>query len=207
MIEFYQASIDFLLNFASSLGYLGIFLLMTLESSFIPFPSEIILIPAGVLVQRGELSFFLVLLFAILGSITGALINYALALHLGRRAARKLVSKYGKVFFLNEKNISKSERYFDKHGEITTFVGRLIPGIRQLISLPAGFAKMKLHKFILYTTLGAGLWSLVLILLGYAFGENMQLIEENLRVITFSVLILVGVFIVFYILLNRKSKS
>ncbi len=207
IVELYASGVEFILNLASSLGYFGIFLLMTIESSFIPFPSEIVLIPAGVLVQRGEMSFSFVFIAAILGSISGALINYFLALHLGRRLVNKLVFKYGKIFFISEKSILKSENYFSKHGEITTFIGRLIPGIRQLVSLPAGFSRMKLGKFIFYTAFGAGIWAVILIYLGMLFGENMALVESNLREITFTVVGLALIIILVYVLKRRKKKE
>lgn len=203
-IEFYRAAVEFLINFASSLGYLGIFVLMTIESSFIPFPSEVVLIPAGVLVQKGEMTFLLVLAFGVLGSIAGALVNYYLAFYLGRKAVNKLIFKYGKIFFINDKSIEKAENYFARHGEITTFVGRLIPGIRQIISLPAGFSKMKLGKFIFYTALGAGIWATILIYLGILFGNNMALVEEHLREITFTTIALVLVLILFYIWKKKR---
>ncbi len=204
--EVYHSVVEFLLNFASSLDYAGIFLLMTLESSFVPFPSEIVLIPAGVLVQQGEMSFLLVFIAGVLGSIAGALINYFLALHLGRRAVNKLVYKYGKIFFISENSISKSERYFEKHGEVTTFVGRLIPGVRQLISLPAGFSKMGLKKFVFYTALGAGVWSLILIYIGYIFGENMTFVEENLGLVSMALVFVALVVVLAYVLFRKKEK-
>ncbi|MBI5803673.1 DedA family protein [Candidatus Pacearchaeota archaeon] len=206
VVEFYQSAVEFLLAASSSLGYVGIFLLMTIESSFIPFPSEIVLIPAGVLVQRGEMSGILVFFFSLSGSLLGAYVNYFLALHLGRRVVNKLVYKYGKIFLISEKSILKSERYFEKHGEVTTFIGRLIPGIRQIISIPAGFSKMKLGKFFFYTGLGAGIWSVVLIYVGYLFGNNMELVEENLHVISL-VLIAFVLFIVLVYLLKKRRDS
>ena len=206
-MSFLSGIIEYLVNLIDSLGYLGIFLGMAIESSFFPFPSEVVLPPAGVLISRGQMSFLPVFIVGLAGSLAGALINYYLALHLGRRAVNKLILKYGKLFFLKEQHIIKSEYYFQKHGEITTFVGRLIPGIRQLISLPAGFARMKMSKFLLFTSLGAGIWSLILIYLGYVYGENAESIKSNLDIWTLIALFIVGIIIVIYIVIQKKKKS
>lgn len=199
--------IEWLINLVSSLGYFGIFIGMTIESSFFPFPSELILPPAGALVARGQMSLTLVFLAGLLGSLVGALINYFLALHLGRKAINKLVFSYGKVFFLKEKHIIKSEKYFAKHGEVTTFIGRLIPGIRQLISLPAGFSRMHLFKFCLFTSLGAGIWASVLIYLGYFYGGNPQLMENTLGLLTLIILFLSAIILIFYILYRLIKRN
>lgn len=195
--------INYILLIIGKAGYFGIFLGMTIESSFFPFPSELIMIPAGYLVAQGEMSFFIVLLAGILGSIAGALINYFLALFIGRRTIDLLVDKYGKFILISKENIQKSEEYFKKHGEITTFIGRLIPGIRQLISIPAGFSKMNLSRFILFTSLGAGIWSLILILIGYFLGANPLLISENKTIITFFILLFS--FLVIWIYVRKKN--
>lgn len=205
--EIFHNIVEFLVNIIGALDYFGIFVLMTIESSFIPFPSEVILIPAGVLVQRGEMSFLLVFLAGVFGSLIGALINYFLGLILGRKLMEKLILKYGKIFFLTNNHLEKSDNYFKKHGEITTFIGRLIPGIRQLISLPAGFSRMNLVKFSLYTSLGAGIWSFILISLGYLFGNNLQLIEENLNIITILLILCSLTIILIYLLILKKKKS
>ncbi|MEA1893405.1 MAG: DedA family protein [Campylobacterota bacterium] len=178
-------------------GYLGIFLLMTIESSFIPFPSEIILIPAGYLASKGEMSIGMIMGSALGGSLLGAFINYYLALTLGR----KMLKRYGKYFFINEDAVQKMDNYFEKHGHISTFIGRLIPGIRQLISIPAGLARMNLIIFSTYTALGAGIWALILTMLGYFIGENQELLDTYLKQITISVvvvLILLGSWYYYY---------
>ncbi|OIO81819.1 hypothetical protein AUJ84_00275 [Candidatus Pacearchaeota archaeon CG1_02_32_132] len=201
-IEIFSSFVESILSLISALGYYGIFLGMTIESSFFPFPSEIIMIPAGILIQRGEMSFLLVLLAGLLGSLVGALINYYLALYLGRKVVNKLVSRYGNFILLNKEQLEKADIYFNKHGEITTFIGRLIPGIRQLISIPAGFTKMKMSKFLTFTVLGTGIWSLILIMIGILFGENYLLIERNIKLILVIVSIVI---IAAYIILKRKK--
>jgi len=206
--EIFSAIANFFVSFVDSGSYLGIFILMTIESSFIPFPSEIVLIPAGYLVYQGEMSLLLVFLAGLLGSIVGALFNYYLALFLGRNVINKLISRYGKVFFIDSNSVSKSEKFFEKHGEITIFTGRLIPVVRQLISLPAGFAKMNISKFILYTSIGAGIWTAILLAAGYYLGENQQLINQNLDVISKIILVLVIIIIGIYIFMRyKKTKS
>lgn len=184
-------------------GYLGIFIMMTIESSFIPFPSEIVLIPAGYLASQGEMSISMIMISALGGSMVGAFINYYLALTLGR----KILIKYGKYFFIKEQTLEKMEDFFAKHGHISTFTGRLIPGIRQLISVPAGLARMNLAQFSFFTALGAGIWALILTLLGYFIGENETLINTYLREITIVVLLgLVTIVSVYYTIKKKRNK-
>jgi membrane protein DedA with SNARE-associated domain len=157
-----------------SLGYLGIALLMTLESSFVPFPSEVVLPPAGYLAAHGRMSAPLVLVAGLSGSLIGALINYFLAAKLGR----PLLHRYGKYLLMKEKSLNRAEDFFRRHGEISMFVGRLIPLIRQLISLPAGFARMRLDLFVLYTALGAGIWCSILTYIGWYVGKNSEVLAS-----------------------------
>jgi len=175
-------------------GYVGIFLLMAVESSFFPFPSEIVLIPAGYLASQGEMSIALIISSALAGSMVGAFINYYLALTLGR----KILEKYGKYFFISEATLDKMDNFFEKHGAISTFIGRLIPGIRQLISVPAGLSRMNLAVFSTYTALGAGIWAFVLTMLGYFIGENQELIDIYLKQITMAILFILVILAFWY---------
>jgi len=185
------------------MGYMGIFLLMFLESTFFPFPSEIIMVPAGYLAFKGEMNFYIIILVGILGSVTGALLNYYLAMIFGR----KFILKYGKYFFIKEETLAKLDTFFSKHGEISTFTGRLIPGIRQLISLPAGLARMNMAKFSFFTALGAGIWVVVLVAVGYLVGSNEALISEYLKSATLVALISVILITVFYVVRNKKRRE
>lgn len=193
------------LEFFHSVGYLGIFIGMLIESSFFPFPSEIILIPAGALIAQGKMHFIPVLFLAILGSLAGALINYSIALFLGRNLVNLLIDKYGKFLFLKKQTLQKSDKYFEKHGEITTFIGRLIVGIRQLISLPAGFSKMNLTRFCIFTCLGAGIWSVILIATGYFIGANSEMIEQNIKFITINLILLSGIVLTGYLIFKKRN--
>ncbi len=188
-----------IINLLSNLDYFSIFLLMAIESSFIPFPSEAVLIPAGYLMALGKLSFFKILFFSILGSLVGAYFNYFLAFFLGRNVVELLIDKYGKFFFLKKRDLYRADRFFDKYGDVTTFFGRLIPVIRQLISLPAGFSKMNLYRFTFYTFLGAGVWSAFLIFLGYFFRNNATIILRHINIIIIFLLV------IFFIYIFRKK--
>ena len=183
-------------------GYFGIFTGMFLESSFFPFPSEVIMIPAGYLSYKGEMSLILAILAGIGGSIAGAIFNYYLATYFGR----KFLLKYGKYLFLDKSKLDTLERFFASHGEISTFSGRLIPGIRQYISLPAGLAKMSISKFILYTGFGAGIWVVILGLLGYFLGANETVLKEYLRTITFAILGLIFLLVGIYYFIKKGKK-
>jgi len=197
--ELAQTLVDLIFDW----GYLGIFLMMAIESSFIPFPSEIVLVPAGYLASQGEMSIAMIMLSALGGSMVGAFINYYLALTLGR----KILVRYGKYFFIKEEALVKMEVFFTKHGHISTFTGRLIPGIRQLISIPAGLARMNLVEFSLFTGLGAGLWALVLTLLGYFIGENQALINTYLQEITIFVLAGLVIIVGIYYTIKKKRND
>lgn len=207
ILGIFYGIIEFFLSIIEKLGYFGIFIGMTLESSFIPFPSEAILIPAGALIAKGNMSFAPVFIAGLFGSLFGALVNFFLALYLGRTTIDLLISKYGKIFFINKNKLKKSDNYFRRHGEVTTFIGRLIPVIRQLISLPAGFSKMSLFKFCLFTSLGAGFWTLILIYVGYLFGNNAIWVNQNKNLLTMSTLLFSSIILIMYFLLNKKKTN
>ena len=192
-----------IVSYVGDMGYLGIFLLMFLESTFFPFPSEIIMIPAGYLAYQGEMNLYVVVIVGILGSVGGALLNYYLAKSFGRA----FILRYGKYFFIKEETLNKLDAFFAKHGEISTFTGRLIPGIRQLISLPAGLARMHIAKFSFFTAIGAGIWIIVLVALGYLVGSNETLISEYLKLATLIALIFVVFIAIFYIIKNKRRKK
>ncbi len=192
-----------IVSYIGDMGYWGIFLLMFLESTFFPFPSEIIMIPAGYLAFKGEMNLYMVIFMGISGSVLGALFNYYLAMHFGRA----FILRYGKYFFIKEETLDKLETFFTKHGELSTFNGRLIPGIRQLISLPAGLARMNLWTFSLYSALGAGIWVIVLVALGYLLGSNEALISEYLQTATLIALLSVVLITIFYIVRNKRRKE
>ena len=197
--------VDFIVQTVGSLGYLGIFLMMFLESSFFPFPSEVVMIPAGYLAYKGEMNIYIAIVAGILGSLAGALFNYYLAIKFGR----KFLIKYGKYFFIKEPTIIKMEEFFKSHGHISTFSGRLIPAVRQYISFPAGLARMNLFIFCIYTSLGAGIWVIILTLLGYFLGGNEALIKEYLHTIVIVILVLLAVlgFVYYKRVKNKKNKE
>lgn len=162
-------SIPFIAWCLEHLNYWVITLLMAIESSFIPFPSEVVVPPAAYLAaSNGNLNVVLVVVCATIGAIIGALINYVLALYLGRPLVYKFAnSRVGHMCLIDEEKVRMAEEYFDRHGAIGTFVGRLVPAVRQLISIPAGLARMGLGRFVFYTSLGAGLWNSILAAIGY----------------------------------------
>jgi len=184
-------------------GYLGIFFLMAVESSFIPFPSEIILVPAGYLASEGQMSISMIMLSGLGGSMLGAFINYYLALSVGR----KFLQNYGKYFFIKESALERMDSFFIKHGHISTFTGRLVPGIRQLISIPAGLARMNLITFSIYTALGAGIWALILTMLGYFIGENQELLSIYLKQITIAILVVLVILGSWYAYYQKGVKN
>lgn len=160
--------VDLLSTLLDNLNYWYIILLMAIESSFIPFPSEVVVPPAAYKAAGGEMNVVLVVVAATVGALIGSLVNYALAYFIGRPIIYRFAnSRLGHMLLLSKEKIETAEKYFDRHGAASTFFGRLIPAVRQLISIPAGLARMNMAKFLLYTTLGAGIWNTVLAAIGY----------------------------------------
>lgn len=193
-------AIDWILATVGDWGYGGIFVLMAMESTVLPIPSELVVIPAGYLAYQGKMSLVLILLASTFGSLAGALINYWFALLVGR----PFLERYGRWFFVRPALLHRTDAFFLRHGAISTFTGRLIPGIRHLISLPAGLTRMRLAAFSLYTCLGAGLWSCVLITMGYAIGGNEGMIHQHLPLVTAAVLGFVVITLLGYVLWRRR---
>ncbi len=186
--------VNYIVDTVGALGYIGIFFMMFLESSFFPFPSEVVMVPAGYLAYKGEMNIYMAIFAGVAGSLAGALFNYYLAIKFGRT----LLIRYGRYVFIKEETIVKMENFFDKHGSISTFSGRLIPAVRQYISFPAGLARMNLLVFSIYTSLGAAIWVIILALLGYFIGDNQALIKEYLRYIIVVILITLAAIGYFY---------
>jgi membrane protein DedA with SNARE-associated domain len=185
-------------------GYFGIFVLMLIESSFIPFPSEVVMIPAGYFVSTGQMNMTLAILSGTLGSLAGAIVNYYLSLKVGREILIRCK-------IIKETKLEKAEKYFDKHGAFSTFIGRLLPVIRQYISIPAGICRMNFAKFSLFTTLGAAIWVTILTIFGYIIGNNKEKIIENLHVIKtiliiFVVLSILSYILIYYLIKLKKCK-
>ena len=174
MTEFIKELLERFLGGMQQAGYTGVFLMMTIESSFIPFPSEIVMVPAGYLAGSGQLSLVGCIAAGIAGSVLGAWINYGLSFYLGRTVLIQVL----KYFLISESKLQKTEQFFEQHGAITTLIGRLIPGVRQLISVPAGLARMNFRQFTLFTSIGAGAWVTLLCVIGYLAGKNQQALED-----------------------------
>lgn len=196
--------------YSAHMNYASITALMTIESSFIPFPSEVVIPPAVYVAASPEsalcvtgnylLDVLLIVLFGTIGAMLGAIINYGLAVWLGRLIIYKFAdSRLGHLCLLSSEKVQKAEAYFNDHGKISTFVGRLIPGIRQLISIPAGLAKMNFGQFLLYTFLGAFIWNSILALLGYVAHGQADLINQYSHELSVAILVLLGVVVVYFV--------
>jgi membrane protein DedA with SNARE-associated domain len=195
--------LSWLVDTIGTMGYPGIFVLMFIESTFIPLPSELVIPPAGYLISQNQMSWIGVIASGTAGSVLGALFNYAIAVFLGR----PFVLKYGKYFWISEKHFRKGEDFFLKHGTISTFIGRLILGVRHYISFPAGLARMNLKKFCFYTAAGAGIWVWILAYIGYFVGNNKDRILQVSRQWSVYIIIFCALLIAVYIFWHRRKRN
>ncbi len=195
--------INWLVMTIGALGYPGIFLLMAMESSVIPLPSELVMPPAGYLAQQGQMHMAIAILCGTLGSLAGAYVNYFAAHYLGR----PLLLKYGKYVWITEEKFEKVDQYFKNHGEISIFIARLLPVVRHLISLPAGLARMNHWKFSLYTLAGAGLWVTVLTFIGYFIGAERELIMQYSHQALIGAVVLSVAIVSVYVWNHRRKKQ
>ena len=198
-VEFFGEIFKLILNFVQTFGYTGIFIMTFIESTFIPIPSEFTLIPAGILIAKGELHLAPVLIFGLTGTLLGSFVNYLIAYYFGR----KLFINYGKYFFLKPGQLLSLELFFNKYGIISTFFGRMLPGIKHFISFPAGLARMNLKLFTLYTLLGSFIWISFLLYLGHIINANEELISIYIRRFNIAILFIV---IVISILMYTTKK-
>lgn len=196
--------VELIKNFFADMGYVGIFVMMTIESSFIPFPSEAAMIPAGISVNEGKMSFLIAFLVGTAGAWLGATINYFIGFYLGAPVLKKFIEKYWKFVFLKIEHYNSAEKFFQKNGEKATLIGRFIPGVRQIISLPAGVFKMNFAKFSLFTIIGAGIWNIVLLLIGYFFAHKQKEILGDLRIFGLTVLVFVIIYLAYHFWAKKK---
>ena len=206
-ISLISTVVAWLLATIAAWSYLGIFLLMAIESSIIPFPSEAIMIPAGALAAQGNMNIILAFVCGVAGNVFGAILSYWFAFLVGRKGIESLSKKYGKYIFLSEKSLKHADTFFENHGHITIFIARLIPGVRHLISLPAGFTKMNQTKFIAYTALGSAVWCVVLLSLGFILQTNSALIQKYLSQITIITAIFCVLLVLVYIWRRAARKK
>lgn len=207
---------NWITSLLSNLNYATVYFLMLLESTVVPVPSELVVAPAAYHSAAGHINIWLVILFATLGAMTGASINYLAGYYLGRPIIYKFAnSRLGHLCLLNQSKVEKSEKYFDDHGMVATITGRLIPGIRHLISIPAGLAKMNYWKFLLYTTIGAGAWHAILALLGWYLHDVVPEEQLNDKILEYgeyikvAICLAVAVALVYFIIryLVRRYRS
>jgi membrane protein DedA with SNARE-associated domain len=196
------AFLNWLVEAIGTMGYSGILFLMFIESTFIPLPSELVIPPAGYLIYQKQMNWIGVIASGTAGSLLGALFNYGIAIYLGR----PFILRYGKYFGVSENHFRKGEDFFLKHGNISTFIGRLILGVRHYISFPAGLCRMNLMKFCFYTAFGAGIWVCILAYIGYFVGDNKDRIMEMSRQWTLYVIIGCGLLVAVYIFWHKRKQ-
>jgi len=205
MLEFFQTIIDW---YMQNMSYLAIVLLMAIESTFLPLPSELVIPPAAWKAAQGDMNLFLVILAGTVGALLGSLINYGLAYFLGRKIIYAFAeTRFARMCMVTPEKVHKAEAYFVAHGRTSTFIGRLVPGIRHLISIPAGLAKMPLRDFMLFTFIGAGLWNVILALLGYFLYSQQELLNRYFHELSLILLVLGFLFVIYLIYLGFRKKK
>jgi len=189
----------------ANLNYFTVWLLMLIESTFLPMPSEVVIPFAAFKAGQGDLNVFLVVVFGTIGALCGSLVNYYLSYFLGRPIIYAFAdSKVGKMLFLSKEKVIHAEEYFRRNGKSSTFIGRLVPGIRHLISIPAGLAKMNIRDFVLYTFVGAGIWNIILAIIGYYVYE----LRDKIFPYIGHILIGLGlIFVIYLIIKGIKNKN
>jgi membrane protein DedA with SNARE-associated domain len=202
MTEFFHSLFDW---YMANLNYLTVALLMAIESTFLPLPSEVVIPFAAYKAAQGQLSVFGVVFFGTVGALCGSLINYFLAKYLGRPLVYKFADYgLGRVFLLSKEKVEHAENYFIRNGRTSTFIGRLVPGVRHLISIPAGLARMNLRDFILYTFVGAGIWNIILAIIGFYLYE---IREQIFPYLGYILLVLGAAFIIYLIIKARRNRK
>jgi membrane protein DedA with SNARE-associated domain len=206
MFEFFGSLADWYMN---NMNYFTITLLMAIESTFIPLPSEIVIPPAiWKAASGGGLNMYLVVVFATIGAVIGAIINYVLARWLGRVIVYSFAeSRAGKVFLLSRGKVEHAENYFNNYGRSSTFIGRLVPGVRHLISIPAGLAKMNFSQFILYTALGSGIWHIILAVISFQLYSQQELLMKYMHEVSYVLLGLGLLFVIYLIIKNKRNRQ
>lgn len=202
MHSLFDSLVQLLINFINQIGYLGIFIGMFLESTLVPLPSELIMIPVGMSASQGGMNVYVAVIFGITGNISGAIFSYYFASFVGH----PLLIRIGKYFFVRPETIIKMENFFKDHGPISVFFGRLLPGFRHFISLAAGIAKMDLKKFFLYTSTGSAIWTSILAGLGFFIGENQETIKSFLHQVVITCVLICILSITIYIFVKRKKN-
>ena len=201
-MDVFQSLFDW---YMANLNYFTVALLMAIESTFLPLPSEVVVPFAAYKAGQGDLNVFLVVFFGTVGALSGSLINYTLAYYLGRPIVYRFAgSKLGRFFLLSKEKVVHAEEFFIRNGKTSTFIGRLVPGVRHLISIPAGLAKMNLRDFMLYTFVGAGIWNIILAIIGYYLYE---IREQIFPYIGHILLVLGAAFTVYLIIKARKKRK
>lgn len=200
-MELFQSLFDW---YMANLNYFTIALLMLIESTFLPLPSEVVIPFAAYKAGQGELNVLLVVISGTIGALSGSLINYVLAYYLGRPIVYKFAgSKLGRLFLLSEEKVKHAEEYFIRNGKTSTFIGRLVPGIRHLISIPAGLAKMNLRDFLMFTFIGAGIWNIILAVVGF----YLYAVRDQIFPYVGHILLGVGIIFIVYLIVKARKKG